>query len=144
MVPSPYRSPRLPGEPAPDGEVSPVVKVFLTVLATLGGALWGYVLAGTVSTDWPWRLIALPAALLLGGIVWSRLQADMPLFAIQVSMAFRIVATVGMIASGFMVPVFLTHSWHPALGVLLGVPLALILGNIAWRNPALFYRDRRF
>jgi hypothetical protein len=121
------------------------VKIFLTVLGTVGGALWGYVLPGSFSTDWRWRLIALPAALLVGAIVWSRLQAEMPLFAVDVSMGRRIVITVAIsLGSGFILPVALTHSWHPELGVLLGVPFALILGDIAWRNPAFFIRKTLF
>jgi hypothetical protein len=144
MVPSAYRSPNPPGEPAPDGDVSPVVKIFLTALATIGGALWGYVLGGTFSTDdWPWRLIALPPALLVGGMVWAGLQMDMPLFAAPVSMARRIFTTIGMSGTGLMVPVVWTHHWHPALGVLLGVPFALVLGAVAWRDPDVFKGRRR-
>jgi hypothetical protein len=120
-------------------------KLFLTILATFGGALWGYVLAGSLSTDWRWRLIALPAAFLVRVFVWSRLQAEMPLFAVEVAMGLRILITLGIsIGPGFILPVVWTHSWHPALGVLLGVPLALILGDVAWRNPALFIRKSLF
>jgi hypothetical protein len=123
-------------------------KIFLTVLATFGGALWGYVLPDAFSTDWPWRLIALPAAFLVGMIVWSRLQGEMPAFAVEVPMGLRIFVTVSMSIVGFAGPFIwsevLTRSWHLTLGVLLGVPLALILGKVAWRDPTRFYRNRRF
>jgi len=121
--------------------------ILLTVLATFGGALWGYVLPDSFSTDWPWRLFALPAAFLVGVIVWSRLQAE-AVFATDVPMGLRTVITVAGSITGFAGPFIwseaLTRAWHPTLGVLLGVPLALTLGNVAWRNPARFFRDRRF
>jgi hypothetical protein len=124
-------------------------KILLTVLAAFGGALWGYVLPGSLSADWRWRLIALPAAFLVGGIVWSRLQVETAAFAVDVPMGRRIVITVGMsiagFGSGFSVPAVLTRSW-PSLtwGVLLGVPLALVVGNVAWCNPSRFIKETLF
>jgi hypothetical protein len=123
-------------------------KISLTVLATFGGALWGYVLADSFSKDWRWHLIALPAAFLVEVIAWSRLQVDTAVFAVDVPLGRRMVITLGIsiagFGSGFICPLVLTHSWHLALGVLLGVPLALVAGSLAWRNPARFIKETLF
>jgi hypothetical protein len=67
------------------------------------------------------------------------------MFAVDVSMVLRMFITLGLsIGCGFILPVVWTHSWHPALGVLLGVPFALVLGDVAWRHPALFLRKTLF
>jgi hypothetical protein len=126
-----------------------IAKIFLTVLAALGGGLWGYVLPGSFSKDWRWRLIALPAAFLVAAIVWTRSQVETAVFAVDVPMGLRIVVTVSMsiagLGSGFIIPLVLTRSWPPVQwGLLLGVTLAAILGNVAWRYPALFFKDRPF
>jgi hypothetical protein len=97
-------------------------------------------------------LLAVPAAVIAGVLVWvrygSRPVVD-PLVEADVSPAARVAVTVGAvligICGGVFIPFVLTRAaprWTVAAP--LAMSLAVILGLIAWHNPALFFKDRRF
>jgi hypothetical protein len=127
-------------------------RVVVTVLAAGCVALWAYVIPSHLAVARAWQLLALPAALLAGGLVWFRYRArsaDLEFAEMDVSSTERVLLTIGATAlgaaAGVFLPFVMTRSlprWTIALP--LGTLLALVLGLIAWHHPALFFKNRRF
>jgi hypothetical protein len=123
----------------------------VAVVAAACAATWGYAIPSYLSVDRRWQLLALPAGLLAGAIAWTRYgsRPRAPGLALEVSMAERLAVTAGAIiigaAGGVFIPLGLTRSFPRwIVAVPLGMLLALVLGLIAWNNPALFFKDRSF
>jgi len=127
-------------------------RIVITTISAACAGLWAYAIPTYVSANWRWRLLALPAAVLAGVLVWLRYGTRPvvdPLLEADVSPAIRLVVTVAAavagVAGGIIIPLVLTRvapRWIVAAP--LGALLALVLGLIAWHNPALFFRNRRF
>ena len=129
-----------------------IARIVITAVSAVCVGLWAYAIPTYVTENWRWRLLALPAAVLSSLLVWwrygSRPVTD-PLIEGDVSMTARIAMTAGAvligICGGIFIPFVLTRA---APGWIVAAPLAtslaLILGLIAWRNPALFFKNRRF
>ena len=47
-------------------------RIFITVLTALCGLMMGYTVPLYLKLDWRWRLLALPATVLLGWFTWAR------------------------------------------------------------------------
>lgn len=127
-------------------------RIFLTTVTAVCGALWGYAIPSYVSDDWRWRLLALPAGALCGVLVWTRYEARQvvdPFSAVDVSSSERLGVTIAAVfigaCGGIFLPLGLTRSFPKwTVAVPLGMLLAIVFGLCAWRNPAMFFKNRRF
>ena len=127
-------------------------RIVITAVSAACAGLWAYAIPTYLTENWRWRLLALPAAVLAAVLVWlrygSRPVVD-PLVEADVSTSVRIAVTLGAVligvCGGIFIPFVLTRAaprWIVAAP--LSALLALVLGLIAWHNPALFFKDRRF
>lgn len=129
-----------------------MAKIFITAVSALCGALWGYAIPSYLSEDWRWRILALPAGALCAAVVWWRYGARpvvAPFAEMDVSVTERVVVTVAAVlmgaCGGVFIPLGLTRSFPKwTVAVPLGMLLAIIFGALAWRNPAMFFKNRRF
>jgi len=126
-------------------------RIFITVLTALCGLTIGYTLPLYLELDWRWRLLALPATVLLGWFTWERYsrghQTEVPLE--NVSLLERCIVSVGMAGVGFAAPFVLSLVLNGTLpnwtiAVPLGFVLAVAAGLIAWHHPGLFFVNRGF
>ncbi len=129
-----------------------MARVFITAVSAICAGLWGYAIPSYISGDWRWRLLGLPASVLCGAVVWLRYGAR-PVVAsfaeAEVSTPERVAVTVAAVligaVGGVFIPLGLTRSFHRwTVAVPLGMLLAIILGSIAWHNPAMFFKNRRY
>ena len=129
-----------------------VGRVFITAVSAVCAALWGYAIPSYLSADWRWRWLAVPAGALCGFLVWlrygSRSVVD-PFGEVDVSTPERVAVTLAAvfigIGGGLFIPFVLTQSFPKwTVAAPLGMLLAILLGLIAWHNPALFFKNRRF
>lgn len=127
-------------------------RIVITAVSAACAGLWAYAIPTYLTESSRWRLLALPATVLAGFLVWSRYRSRPvvdPLVEADVSMSVRIAVTVGAVVAGvcggIFIPFVVTRAaprWIVAAP--LAALLALVLGLIAWHNPALFFKDRRF
>jgi hypothetical protein len=127
-------------------------RIVVTAVSSACAGLWGYAIPTYMAANGRWRLLALPAAVIAGVLVWmrygSRPVVD-PLVEADVSTPARVAVTAGAVligvCGGIFIPFVLTRAaprWTVAAP--LAMSLAMILGLIAWHNLALFFKDRRF
>ena len=81
-------------------------RIFVTVMTGLSGLMMGYALPLYLKSDWRWRLLAIPAAVLFGWFTWARYsgghQTELPLE--NVSPLMRGFVMVAMTGVGFAAP----------------------------------------
>jgi hypothetical protein len=129
-----------------------VARIFITTVSAVCAALWGYAIPFYLSESWWWRLAALPAGALCGFLVWQRYSTRSvvdPFAEVDVSTPQRVAVTVGAaligVCGGLFIPFVLTRSFPKwTIAAPLGTLLAILLGLIAWHNPGLFFKNRRF
>jgi hypothetical protein len=131
-------------------------KVVVPILAAVCAAFWGYCVPANLPVAPLWRLIALPAALLVGGLMVLRYRAVLSAPAAlemsgpeAASATERLIITCGAVVTGlvggFIIPGVLTrHFPRLTVAVPLSLLLALLLGLYAWHNPEMFFKNRRF
>lgn len=127
-------------------------RIVVTTVSAFCAGLWAYAIPTYLTANWRWRLLAVPAAALAGVLVWLRYGTRPvvdPLMDAEVTPTIRLIVTaaavVAGIVGGVVIPLVITRAaprWIVAAP--LSALLALVLGLIAWHNPGLFFKDRRF